>query len=405
MPRTLRPSPRRGRVLRPTQVDNLENINNNHGNSSDPDADPDVDVSKMKTIFERTPKIVPFATPHPPPAQGGDEMGSRRGTSTYGTVRNRLEKTLLGGDSGDEERRVSPSLRQLRMTPGRALQKQKILERKHHEAKSRAHSLGVGGGVSLWPQMENMRLTQREVAVLAAASLFLGAGVVLLFHYLHGTTLDSLRSFNKQLAKFSVVNKIEATSQGDLDKSVLAWHLAFTNLMDSINIEFDTRWPKILGMYHVCALVYIICIFLLLYYLAENIFTTSRLTPYRIKVWVSLLVVTGTWSLLMVYLLSQAQTLEARVESNVHVLSNHLSDFVFLDLDLERYKNVLLYWQTRCLPPTTSGMLSIMGLLQVRDVSYYLQYYSLPVLTALLTPVVRLILALREVYSTDSRKN
>ncbi|XP_038078146.1 uncharacterized protein LOC119745686 [Patiria miniata] len=396
-----RQSPRRRHVLRPIKTDNLENANNN---SSDPDADPDVDVTKMKTLFERTPKIVPFATPRHPPKQGMEEAVVGRGNGALGVVRNRLEKTLLGGDNEDEEKHVSPSLRQLRMTPGRALQKQKILERKHHEAKSRAHNLGVGGGVSLWPQMDNMRLSQREVAALSAVSLLLIVGVAMLFQHLHGAVVDRLKSFNKQLAKFSAVNKIEATSQEDLDKSVLGWHLAFTNLMDSIHIEFDPQWLKIFGMYHICAVVYIICIALLLYYLAENVFTSSRLTPHRIKIWVSLLVVTGTWSLLMVYLLSQAQQLETRVEANVQMLSNYLSDLVFLDLNLERYKNVLLYWQTRCLPPTTAGTLSIMGLLQVRDVAYYLQYYSLPILTALVTPVVRLMLALKEVYSTNAGK-
>jgi hypothetical protein len=44
------------------------------------------------------------------------------------------------------------------------------------------------------------------------------------------------------------------------------------------------------------------------------------------------------------------------------------------------------------------GVLSIMGLLQVVDVSYYLQYYSLPVLTALLTPIVKIVLSLKTVY-------
>ena len=39
-----------------------------------------------------------------------------------------------------------------------------------------------------------------------------------------------------------------------------------------------------------------------------------------------------------------------------------------------------------------------MGVVAVRDVAYYLQYYSLPVITALLTPVVQLVLALKDIY-------
>ena len=76
-------------------------------------------------------------------------------------------------------------------------------------------------------------------------------------------------------------------------------------------------------------------------------------------------------------------------------LQNHLLNS---ELDLSKYDRILLYWRTRCLPPTAEGVLSIMGLLQIIDVSYYLQYYSLPVLTALLTPIVKIILSLKTIY-------
>ena len=71
---------------------------------------------------------------------------------------------------------------------------------------------------------------------------------------------------------------------------------------------------------------------------------------------------------------------------------------MFLDISLSKYHNILLYWRTRLLPPTTKGTLSIMGIVAVRDVAHYLQYYSLPVLTALLTPIIKLILALKDIY-------
>ena len=74
------------------------------------------------------------------------------------------------------------------------------------------------------------------------------------------------------------------------------------------------------------------------------------------------------------------------------------ADLVYVDLDLRTYHDILLYWRTRLLPPTTRGSLSIMGVVAVRDVAYYLQYYSLPVITALLTPVVQLMLALKDIY-------
>ena len=73
-------------------------------------------------------------------------------------------------------------------------------------------------------------------------------------------------------------------------------------------------------------------------------------------------------------------------------------ELVQTDLNLSRYHSVLLYWRTCCLPPTSRGVLSVLGLFQVQDVAYYLQYYSLPVLTAICTPVVKLVLSLKTVY-------
>ena len=74
------------------------------------------------------------------------------------------------------------------------------------------------------------------------------------------------------------------------------------------------------------------------------------------------------------------------------------ADLVYVDLDLRTYHSILLYWRTKLLPSTTRGSLCIMGVVAVRDVAYYLQYYSLPVITALLTPVVQLVLALKDIY-------
>lgn len=68
-------------------------------------------------------------------------------------------------------------------------------------------------------------------------------------------------------------------------------------------------------------------------------------------------------------------------------------------LDLTLYHSVLQYWRSCCLPPTGSGVLSVLGLVQVQDLAYYLQYYSLPVITAILTPVIKLIMSLKRVYS------
>ena len=88
-----------------------------------------------------------------------------------------------------------------------------------------------------------------------------------------------------------------------------------------------------------------------------------------------------------------------RTHTHTHTHAHTQATLVHSSLDLSKYHNVLLYWRTKCLPPTSTGVLSIMGLLAVQDVSYYLQYYSLPILTAICTPVVKIVVSLRRVYS------
>ena len=81
------------------------------------------------------------------------------------------------------------------------------------------------------------------------------------------------------------------------------------------------------------------------------------------------------------------------------------SDLVYTNLTLTTYSQVLSVWQTRCLPPTGDGTLSVLGLIRVRNVVFCLQYYSLPILTALLTPVVQLVLALKDIYATHEHSS
>ena len=62
----------------------------------------------------------------------------------------------------------------------------------------------------------------------------------------------------------------------------------------------------------------------LLYFLIDNMFSKSRLTPRRIKAWVSLLCILMTWTLLSFQLLVSAQALETATQRAVHNLSNQL---------------------------------------------------------------------------------
>lgn len=77
--------------------------------------------------------------------------------------------------------------------------KQRVLATKHQNAKSSAcQVVGVGGGVTMWPGMDDMRLSQRETVQLTAVAVCLIAGSMCLFIYMHGVwhpTIVQLRTY------------------------------------------------------------------------------------------------------------------------------------------------------------------------------------------------------------------
>ena len=65
--------------------------------------------------------------------------------------------------------------------------RQRELVRKHQEAKSNLEKCpGIGGGVTMWPAMDDMRLSKRETLRLLILSTFVIAGCTVVFFYLHG---------------------------------------------------------------------------------------------------------------------------------------------------------------------------------------------------------------------------
>ena len=57
---------------------------------------------------------------------------------------------------------------------------------KHEETRKKMDSLNVGGGVCIWPEMVNMRMSWEDVYYLTAGCVLLCACVVAVFLYLHG---------------------------------------------------------------------------------------------------------------------------------------------------------------------------------------------------------------------------
>ena len=73
---------------------------------------------------------------------------------------------------------------------GSVYARQRTLENLHHDAKSRLEGMsGVGGGVSLWPAMDDMRLSRSDAVQLSCLSLSLMAATGILFVMYHGRYL------------------------------------------------------------------------------------------------------------------------------------------------------------------------------------------------------------------------
>lgn len=61
-----------------------------------------------------------------------------------------------------------------------------MLMKKHEDARKQADKLNVGGGVTLWPEMEDMRLSQGEIIRLSLGCVGLLLVTLATFSKLHG---------------------------------------------------------------------------------------------------------------------------------------------------------------------------------------------------------------------------
>lgn len=312
-------------------------------------------------------------------------------------VRQRLEqqrKKLLETESqGPQE--ISPTLQKLRDTPGRVNKDRHTLISKHLDTKHNMDRLSVGGGVSLWPDMEDMRLSLIEILKLGAICFLLFFVVIMVFSKLHGDVVQNLLKFHRRLVDFNNMHSVNVAAARDkFRSSVIEWHLQHKLLLDEIHTCFDvSKFPMTYVMYIV---VYGGGMGTLVYFLADNVWSKSKLSPRRVKQWTSLLTVIGTWTVALTYLLVCSYMVEMAIKNNVHQITEVLGEAIATDLDLGVLQAVVEYWRTRCL---ATGTLKVMGLLEVKDLLFYLQYYLVPVATILGTPVVKLVVSLYQIYN------
>lgn len=75
-------------------------------------------------------------------------------------------------------------------------EKQRQLIDQHKEIQQKGSHLNTGGGISLWPEMIQMRLTRSEILWLLAEAVTLCCLTVVLLYNLHGQPLYLLDNVN-----------------------------------------------------------------------------------------------------------------------------------------------------------------------------------------------------------------
>ncbi|XP_069138248.1 uncharacterized protein [Argopecten irradians] len=309
-------------------------------------------------------------------------------------TKNHIQKL---GEDDSFQTKTSPTLERLRMTPGRVFKDRQTLIMKHAEAKDKVDSLSVGGGVAMWPEMERMRLSRGDTVQIILVAISLFSAVIAIFNYLHGAVISQLLFYYGRLKTHHPSHPVTMTTQEQFNMSLVSWHKDFTDLLNEIHQRFDVSSVPL--TYPVYILCYTTGLGTLVFYLYDSMFAKNKLSPKRIKKWICLLTVIGTWTLALACLLVCAYLVETTIQTNVHLLGDVLGDALTMNFDLTMLGHMLDYWKMRCLPPTTAGMLSILGVVAVKDVMYYIQYYSLPIITVLFTPVFKLTMSLYTIYN------
>ncbi|XP_065188387.1 uncharacterized protein LOC135819155 isoform X2 [Sycon ciliatum] len=258
------------------------------------------------------------------------------------------------------------------------LHRQRQLEDQHYASKSKASDrLASGGGISPWPLMSDMRLTSRDASFLCLLNLLLLPLVVSVFLWLHGGIAADLLQFTQDVAQFNSRHIIPPNgSDVEFRLALLAWHNDFLNLTDHIEHSYDTPFWQMDTFRQLIIVLYMLFLFVLVYYLFENVVSASRLTPKRIKLCV-----------------------ESAIKEAVLDLSQELPRQISTSHNLAPFTALIQHWTLRALPPTGPGILSLWGSLRIPDIVHYLQFYSWPFVAALITPIFKLVLSLKTVYS------
>ncbi len=154
---------------------------------------------------------------------------------------------------------------------------QRVLVRKHYEAKSKVEGLsGLGGGVSIWPSMDDMRLSKEDAFRLVKVCLSLVIVTIATFYWFHGkhtghqynytvflnawtsflpagVHIARLRRYTTELERFSFLHLLTSPpatgytitslqmDQEVFEKRLMQWHRDFLKLLASVQGDLNVE--------------------------------------------------------------------------------------------------------------------------------------------------------------------
>ena len=87
------------------------------------------------------------------------------------------------------------------------------------------------------------------------------------------------------------------------------------------------------------------------------------------------------------------------LDMRTHYILSHVQvDIMFTEWDLQLFETILHHWRAKCLPPSTTGIISVLGVVKLQDLVYYLSYYSLPIVTAIFLPIAKIFVSVYRIY-------
>lgn len=156
--------------------------------------------------------------------------------SKIATIKDHWEQRPFENSEGDMNRadqfktNVTRPLRRTvdkdKLPGGTVYAAQRELIKRHYEAKSKIDGIsGIGGGISLWPAMDDMRLSGSDTVRLAVLCVVLVVATLTVFYSFHGSLYQYVFYFDHHIT-VGMRLSLMLVLQARLTSAKWGWHLS-----------------------------------------------------------------------------------------------------------------------------------------------------------------------------------